>query len=117
MAKLNKYRAKRTVIDGIPFASQKEALRYRELRLLQRAGEIEDLTLQPRFRLYIEQQPILIRSNGYPNGRQATYLADFQYKDKNGVLVVEDVKGMDTPVSRLKRAIVEAQYRIRVELI
>lgn len=87
-----------------------------ELRLREHAGEISNLELQPKFKLGSDESPVLIRSKGYPNGRRASYKADFRYLEK-GKVVVEDAKGMDTPVSRLKRAIVEAQYGIRIVLI
>lgn len=113
----NKYSAKPEWVNGIRFASRKEARRYRELMLLARAGEIYQLALQPKFPLGTDEAPVKIRSKGYPNGRRASYLADFSYRDKAGTFTVEDVKGMDTPVSRLKRAVVEAQYDIRINLI
>ena len=74
--------------------------------------------MQPKYLLGTDESPVLIRSKGYPNGRRASYIADFKYfTDIEGNrMVVEDVKGMDTPVSRLKRAIVEAQYGIRILL-
>ena len=45
----NKYGARKTVIDGITFDSKREAIRYQELKLLERAGEIKDLELQPKY--------------------------------------------------------------------
>jgi len=45
----SKYRAVKTVVDNITFASKKEAARYQELRLMEKAGEIRYLELQPRF--------------------------------------------------------------------
>lgn len=112
----NKYRAKPEIVDGVRFASKREAKRYRELKLLSDAGLITELELQPKFKLGRDEAPYLIRSAGYPNGRRAVYLADFRYRHE-GELVIEDVKGVDNPLSRLKRAIVEAQYRVRIVLI
>ena len=115
---MTKYRAQVTVVDGIRFDSKKEAGRYSELKLLQRAGMITQLELQPKYPLGTDDDPVLIRSGGYPNGRRASYIADFRYFDPNErKTVVEDVKGMDTPLSRLKRAVVEAQYGIRIVLV
>jgi hypothetical protein len=65
-ARRNKYGATKTTIDGITFDSKKEAQRYCELRLLQKAGEITHLELQPAFRLAIDGRPVLIKSHGYP---------------------------------------------------
>lgn len=114
----HKYRAKPTVVDGIRFASKKEASRYSQLKILEKAGAISDLKLQPKYLLGPDYAPVLLRSSRYPNGRRASYIADFSYYDlENFKFVVEDVKGMDTPLSKLKRGIVEAQYGIRVVLI
>lgn len=93
----NKYKAVRTEVDGITFDSKREATRYMELMLLQRAGEIERLELQPKYDCIV-------------NGRKiCTYRADFRYFTKENS-VVEDVKGMKTAVYRLKKKLVEALY-------
>jgi hypothetical protein len=97
----SKYRNRKTVVDGIVFASAKEARRYGELLLLQRAGEISDLWLQPRFPLVV---------NGI---KICTYVADFAFKDK-GVKVVEDSKGVETPVFKIKRKLMKACLGIEV---
>lgn len=107
--KRNKYGAHKTVIDGITFDSKKEAARYCELRLLERSGAITGLELQPGFKFAIEGRPVLIKSKGYPNGRQVTYRADFAYFE-GGTRVIEDVKGMRTDVFKLKKAMVEAMF-------
>lgn len=77
--------ADRTV-DGITFASKREATRYRELKILERAGEITALELQPRYK--------------FPMG--FAYVADFRYITDRSI-AVEDVKGVETPVFKLKR--------------
>lgn len=112
---MNKYKSKRTEIDGIIFDSKREALRYLELSSLERAGLIFGLVLQPKYLLGTDEKPVLIKSKGYPNGRRAFYKADFRYWE-NDASVIEDVKGYDTPMSRLKRAVVEAQYGIEIIL-
>jgi hypothetical protein len=111
-----KYRSKPTTVDGIRFASKKEARRYSELKLLEQAGAISDLEIQPVFPIVIAGKPVLLRSSGYPNGRKAKYLADFAYVERDE-RVVEDVKGMDTPLSALKRALVEAIYGVKVVVL
>lgn len=116
--KANKYNAKKTDMDGITFDSKKEARRYIELKNLLSAGVISNLKLQPEFPLVVGVTPVKIRSRGYPNGRRVKYVADFQYiSTDTGELVVEDVKGMDTSTSRLKRALVEAIYDVQVRVI
>ena len=107
-----------TVVDGIKFDSRHEAGRYSDLKLLVRAGEISELELQPKFRLGTHDDPVVIRSAGYPNGRRVTYTADFRYLDnRTRKGVVEDAKKEDTPTSRLRRAFVEWQYKIRIEIV
>ena len=96
----NKYRAVRTEVDGIMFDSKREAARYMELMLMERAGEISRLELQPRFDCVIDGRKI------------CTYRGDFKYFAGNRG-VVEDVKSPYTaknPVYRLKKKLVEALY-------
>ena len=114
MAIRHKFGAIPVTLDGIKFHSTGEDNRYAKLTLLERMGEITDLKRQPVFLLGTEDRPVLIRSSGFPNGRRAKYVADFDYFAKNGDRIVEDYKGFDTPESRLKRAVVEAQYGIRI---
>lgn len=109
----NKYGAKKHVIDGITFASKAEANRYRELKLLERAGEIRNLRTQPRY---------ILSGNGitikYANGRKAAYTADFEYLDlATNALVVEDVKGVMTEAASLRIAVFESLYNVKVTVI
>ena len=91
---MNKYHNKKTVIDGITFDSGKEASRYCELKLLQKAGEIQGLQLQVPF--------VLMPKN--EKGRAIKYIADFVYWDnKRNRKVIEDVKGVKTAVYKLKK--------------
>ncbi|MDR3113674.1 MAG: DUF1064 domain-containing protein [Endomicrobium sp.] len=87
MWRRNKYHNKKTAVDGVVFDSKAEARRYCELKLLQKAGEIKNLELQPCFLLEKAQ---LHYGKMY---RQVSYIADFGYNDKKGNYVVEDVKG------------------------
>lgn len=112
---MHKYRAKPTVVDGIRFSSMAEAKRYQELRLLERAGEIEALETQPRFELSVDNAAYPER--GGRSVRIGEYRGDFRYRDNLGVVFVEDVKGYDTPLSRWKRKHVEAQYGVTVRII
>jgi hypothetical protein len=100
----HKYGAKRTEVDGIVFASRAESVRYRELQLLARVGQISGLELQVPFELVVGGVKILGANN-----RVLRYVADFVYVDsRTGQRVIEDVKGVDTPVYALKRAIMRA---------
>lgn len=99
----NKWNAVRTTVDGITFDSKGEARRYIELKLRERSGEIFKLELQPVF-------PLLI--NGTKCG---VWKGDFAYFHLNE-RVIEDFKGYDTPLGRLKRKIVEALYGIKIRI-
>lgn len=98
---MNKYRNRHTRIDGIRFDSQAEARRYVELKALATAGRIENLERQETFDLLVNDKKI------------GQYKADFSY-EIDGQRIVEDVKGMKTPVYRLKKKHVEAQYDIKI---
>jgi hypothetical protein len=98
----NKYRAQPVIIDGIRFASKKEGARYLELKLLERAGKIKNLELQPRFDFVI---------NGVNCG---FYKGDFRYFE-GGHRIVEDVKGMRTPVYNLKAKLLRALYNVEIK--
>ena len=99
----NKYGNKKIIVDGIQFDSIKESARYRELKLLERAGEIQELELQPRF-LLLEG----FKKNG-KTYRKIDYIADFKYIEK-GQVIVEDVKGKETDVFKLKHKLFEYKY-------
>ena len=95
----HKYNARRTVVDGISFASAKEARRYGELKLLERAGQISELKLQVRYKLV----------------QTVTYVADFEYFDtKKKTRVTEDVKGMRTAVYNRKKKLMKQQHGIEI---
>lgn len=108
---MSKYRSKRTTVDGIAFHSKKEAARYGELKMLEKAGMISDLILQPSFEIAPG-----FRYNGKKE-RARKYVADFQYT-VSGRTVVEDVKSAATkkiPLYRLKRHLFLIQYADRYE--
>lgn len=101
---MNKYRNKKIEIDGIIFDSIKESVRYKQLKLLERAGLIKDLKLQTTFEL----QPSFKKNN--KTIRAITYKADFDYMTKDGRHIVEDVKGIETEVFKLKKKMFEYKY-------
>ena len=101
-----KYGNKKIVVDGIKFDSQKEAARWRALKLIEKAGLIVDLRRQVRIPLMGQNGPITFK----PSNRKAVYIADFVYFDvPKGVEVIEDAKGVQTPEFKLKRAILASQ--------
>lgn len=94
---MSKYHNTKMQIDGITFASKAEARRYAALVVLQRAGHIDHLTIQPKF----EVVPSFVH-NG-KNVRGIVYIADFSYIDRDtGRTVVEDVKGLATEAFKIK---------------
>lgn len=102
---MNKYRNVRTVVDGLKFDSKAEAARYGELKLLDKAGQIYALQRQRRWPLRVDGVKV------------STYISDFDYMDANDRQVVEDVKGMETAVFKLKRKMFEAQYGLKITVI
>jgi len=106
-----KYHNRKTVYDGKTFASKKEADRYAELRLLERAGKITGLMWQVPY-LLIPAQYI----NGKCVERSCVYVADFVYHAGDAV-VVEDTKGVRTPEYIIKRKLMLKEYGIRIKEI
>jgi len=102
----SKYRAVRVTIDGVTFASKKEAARYQELRFMERAGLISDLELQPEFELI----PAYSTKDGQ-KVRKIVYRADFKYTlSRTNTVIIEDVKGMKTAIYKLKKKILLWRY-------
>lgn len=108
----HKYHANRTTVDGISFMSKAEANRYSHLRLLEKAGQIHELTRQPRFDLHL---------NG---ARLGVVIFDFKYRTgKNSEWIIEDVKGYEdnkmpaTLYSRWKRRHFELEYGMSVQIV
>ena len=123
-AKTNKYNAKKVSVDGIEFDSKKEAKRYQELLLLQKAGEIYMLERQKVYELLPAQREhdTVGKRGGVIKGklleRAVEYVADFVYTDKNGKTIVEDVKGFREggayAVFVLKRKLMLYRYGIKI---
>ncbi len=120
---MNKYKAKKTVFNGIEFDSGKEAKRYSELQLLEKAGKITDLVMQKRFELipaqYEQFERYSKKGNRLQNGtrcieRAVYYVADFVYTDERGDLVVEDTKGVRTKDYVIKRKLMLYKHGIKI---
>jgi len=92
--KAPKYHNVKTTVDGILFDSKAEARRYQELKLMQRAGEVQTIGCQPS----------LVVAQGI------RYVADFIVVGKDGKVWLEDVKGIETQAFRLKRKLYETAY-------
>lgn len=104
---MKKYRNIPVTVDGLRFDSIKEARRWGELRLLEKAGEIRGLKRQVRIQLEGRDGPVRF----VPSRKTAVYVADFVYEDRRlgWAQVIEDSKGFETPEFRIKRAVLAAQ--------
>jgi hypothetical protein len=99
----SKYRNVKTVVDGITFASKREAAAYQALRLLERAGRISHIRTQVTYNLVVKKKVV------------TRYIADFVYWDKElKVTVVADAKGFKTPVYKLKKKLMKVLLDIDV---
>lgn len=107
---MSKYHNKPIVIDGIRFDSIREGNRWQELKLLERAGEINSLERQVRF----EVVPASRTLSG-KNMRPVYYVADFVYKDRKGMAVVEDAKGCKTAVYIIKKKLMNSIYGYEIQ--
>ena len=118
----NKYKAIKCSVNGIEFDSRKEARRYQELLLLEKAGAILSLERQVKYVLIPAQYETYERygKNGQrlTDGRrllekECAYIADFVYVE-NGKKVVEDTKGVKTKDYIIKRKLMLHVYGIRI---
>ena len=98
----NKYGAKKTVVGDIKFDSKKEAIRWKTLQLLERAGEISHLQRQVKVELVGQHRPLYTRT-----GRKMKLTFDFSYI-KDGVHIYEDAKGYPTRDYEVRVAVARA---------
>ena len=108
MRKPMKYGNRTVTLNGEKFDSHKEARRYGELVLLERAGQISNLERQVRFELIPSQY-----RDGKCVERAAHYIADFVYME-DGTKVVEDTKGFRTPEYKIKRKLLLYMHGIKI---
>lgn len=126
---MGKYKAKKTEVYGILFDSKREAERYCELRLLQKAGKIKDLQMQVPFELVPAQYELGTEIKQTRSGLKARtvqrcvekavkYVADFVYTDaETGEKVVEDTKGVRTKDYIIKRKLMLYVHGIKIREI
>lgn len=117
-----KYHNKKITVDGITFDSRREYNRFRELQLLERAGQIQGLELQKKFVLLPTQYETFERYGAkgqrLKDGKrciekECAYIADFVYTE-NGETVVEDTKGMRTKEYIIKRKLMLYIHGIKI---
>lgn len=105
----SKYHNRKVTVDGQEFDSVREYRRYKELCLLERAGEITGLARQVKFVLIPAQRD----ENGKVAEREVSYISDFVYT-QDGKTIVEDAKGMRTDVYIIKRKLMRERYGIAI---
>ena len=126
----NKYNARKATINGEEFDSKKEAHRWQQLKLMERAGQIDDLRRQVKYVLIPTQreQSNEVFQRGKNRGKakpgcviehEVSYIADFVYLDVNtGKTVVEDAKGYRDgagyKIFVIKRKLMLWRYGIRI---
>lgn len=121
----SKYGNRKTMVDGITFDSKKEANRFRELQLLERAGKITALQRQVKYVLIPTQREFSneIYKKGAHQGhfkpgkvleKECSYIADFAYI-QDGAYVVEDTKGVRTEAYKIKRKLMLERYGIQIK--
>ena len=111
MPRRSKYGARRTTVDGIMFHSAGEARRWQELKLLERGRAVYDLRRQVPFDLVAWARPGEVTRSHLIG----SFIADFVYIE-NGEQIVEDFKGIITPLARWKLKHFRAQYGVKVRI-
>lgn len=106
LGRQSKYHAKKVTVDGITFDSQKEAARWSELKLMEKAGLIQNLQRQVKYEL-----TPAFKKPGRRSERASSYIADFVYT-QDGETIVEDAKGFKTEAYKLKRKMMIFRYGI-----
>ncbi len=95
----HKFNAKRTDIEGISFPSKKEAIYYKNLLHRQESGEVI---------FFLRQVPIHLPGN-------IKYVVDFVEFHADETVKFVDVKGMITPIYKLKKKLCEETYPFKIE--
>lgn len=104
---MSKYNSRKTTVDGFTFDSKKEAKRYLELKQMEKDGLIHNLQLQVPFVLIPSFEVVV--DGKKRKRRPITYVADFVYY-RDDAKVIEDVKGLRTPVYKIKKKLFEYRY-------
>jgi len=110
--KRHKYKAQKTVENGIVFDSKREATRYLQLKMLENAGVITDLESNAE-RIKLKKKKIRYELKKR-NGNICHYEPDFTYYEK-GEFCVEDAKGFKTPIYIQKKKLMLKQYGIEIK--
>ena len=115
----NKYGNRKVKRDGIVFDSKREADRWTELKLLEKAREISNLQRQVKYELIPKQYSTTERTKANRPRmveREVSYIADFVYTDNaSNEVVVEDAKGFKTEEYKIKRKLMLKIHGIRIK--
>ena len=101
----NKFGNEKTTVDNIRFDSKAESQRYGELKMMERSGLIHKFERQVTYSLDVNGVHI------------CKYIADFVITWPDGVVTVEDVKGVQTPEFKLKKRLMWAIHGIEIILV
>ena len=121
----NKYGSRKVEVNGIMFDSKREAARYQELLLLEKAGDIKDIRRQVKYVLipaqYEHPESTTKKGRGRCVERECAYIADFVYNtilpDGDTITIVEDTKGFRTKDYIIKRKLMLSTYGIQIREI
>ena len=104
--KPSKYKSILTNVDGLTFHSKREANRYCQLKIMLDRRIITDFQRQVKYVLLSGVKGMF---------REKYYKADFVITYPTGEVVVEDVKGVITPVYALKKHLMYEKYKILIK--
>lgn len=120
---MRKYGNKKITVDGVTFDSKKEYMRWCELCLLEKAGQITDLRMQVKYELipaqyeeyerYSEKTGKRLKNGLRCVEKECSYIADFTYK-QDGKTIVEDTKGFKTDAYKIKKKMMLYFHGIRI---
>lgn len=110
---MSKYNAKKVVIDGITFDSRAEGAYYQRLLKLKKSGVVDDFEMQKTYTLLDK----FTHPESGKTVRAIKYVADFEVCYTDGRVEVVDIKGMLTPVFRIKEKLFLYRYRIPLVLL
>ncbi len=109
--KRSKYNAQPQVVDGVKFDSGREAKRWQELKLLERAGRISKLERQVTYILAPS-----VKILGEKRARPALRLKiDFRYVE-DGQTIADDAKGYSDTAFRIRQHLMKSVHGIDVRL-
>lgn len=109
----NKYRAIKIDSPYGKFDSGLEYKRFLYLKALEKSGEIKNLKRQVPYLLLPAQT-----KDGKVLFREIKYVSDFEYDDvKTGVHVVEDTKGIELPVFKIKQKLLYYFHGVEVRVV